>query len=433
MKTFKTIIIFLVAILFAACDKPVSMPVEETATGSLFGYTVETGTEVGIPGAIVTIPSLEKSTTADEDGFFYFANLEAKEYIVQASAEGYAETKVMVEVEANEESGYYIELDKLTAYGSIKGSVWEKDTYQDIAGATITIEALNRSTTTDKNGEFNFANVAPGEYTLSISVEGYKSAYTFDGYNRVTVKSGEEASISFIMIKEGTSTPEATTANLIGTVVDIETNQVISGAKITVNPGNLTTYSNNSGYYEFEDLKIGQYTITASADYYADVEDNVELTSAGANIKIQMTKTVVEDYSSAIVESFDNKLKCDIISCRRSGSKVEFKFKFTSVGFGDISQFTLLGSYGDYTIIYDNLGNQYEKQAMSLGNQSDNGYGSVRVPLLEYVGCNGSISIENVPANAETLTIKLCVSGYDPATGNLFTYEHISIRNLPIY
>ena len=132
-------------------------------------------------------------------------------------------------------------------------------------------------------------------------------------------------------------------------------------------------------------------------------------------------------------ESFDNKLKCDIISCRRSGSKVEFKFKFTSVGFGDISQFTLLGSYGDYTIIYDNLGNQYEKQAMSLGNQSDNGYGSVRVPLLEYVGCNGSISIENVPANAETLTIKLCVSGYDPATGNLFTYEHISIRNLPIY
>ena len=128
MKTFKTIIIFLVASLFAACDKPVSMPVEETATGSLFGYTVETGTEVGIPGAIVTIPSLEKSTTADEDGFFYFANLEAKEYIVQASAEGYAETKVMVEVEANEESGYYIELDKLTAYGSIKGSVWEKDT-----------------------------------------------------------------------------------------------------------------------------------------------------------------------------------------------------------------------------------------------------------------------------------------------------------------
>ena len=151
------------------------------------------------------------------------------------------------------------------------------------------------------------------------------------------------------------------------------------------------------------------------------------------SVTIKATYVYVEDYSSAIIESFDNRLKCDIVSCKRNGSKVEFKFKLTNVGFGDISQFTLQASYGSYTIIYDNLGNQYEKQAMSLGNQSDSGYGNIRVPLLEYVGCNGSISIENVPANAETLTIKLCVSGYDPSKGNLFTNEHISIKNLPIY
>ena len=151
------------------------------------------------------------------------------------------------------------------------------------------------------------------------------------------------------------------------------------------------------------------------------------------SVTIKATYVYVEDYSSAIIESFDNRLKCDIVSCKRNGSKVEFKFKLTNVGFGDISQFTLQASYGSYTIIYDNLGNQYEKQAMSLGNQSDSGYGNIRVPLLEYVGCNGSISIENVPANAETLTIKLCVSGYDPSKGNLFINEHISIKNLPIY
>ena len=151
------------------------------------------------------------------------------------------------------------------------------------------------------------------------------------------------------------------------------------------------------------------------------------------SITIKATYVYVEDYSSAIVESFDNRLKCDIVSCKRNGSKVEFKFKFTNTGFGDISQFTLQPSYGNYTIIYDNLGNQYEKQAMTLGSQSASGYGNVCVPLLEYVGCNGSISIANVPTNAETLTIKLCVSGYDPAKGNLFTDEHINIKNLPIY
>ena len=138
-------------------------------------------------------------------------------------------------------------------------------------------------------------------------------------------------------------TPEnnVTTANLIGTVVDSETGEKIAGAKVVVTPGNLSTYSNKEGYYEFEDLKVGKYTITASADFYAGVEGEIELTTAGANITIKMTRTVVEDYSSTIVQSFDNRLKCDIISCRRSGSKVEFKFKFTNIGFGDISQFTL--------------------------------------------------------------------------------------------
>ena len=176
-------------------------------------------------------------------------------------------------------------------------------------------------------------------------------------------------------------------------------------------------------------ITLDRAAMAANLNVVVKVSDGTN--SQSVTIKAQYV--YVEDYSSAIIESFDNRLKCDIVSCKRNGSKVEFKFKLTNVGFGDISQFTLQASYGSYTIIYDNLGNQYEKQAMTLGNQSDSGYGNIRVPLLEYVGCNGSISIENVPANAETLTIKLCVSGYEPAKGNLFTNEHISIRNLPIY
>ena len=194
------------------------------------------------------------------------------------------------------------------------------------------------------------------------------------------------------------------------------------------------SYSTTSGTIS----PAGSTTVTVTlnrAAMHTDLNTSIGV-SDGTNtqsVTIKATYVYVEDYSSAIIESFDNRLKCDIVSCKRNGSKVEFKFKLTNVGFGDISQFTLQASYGSYTIIYDNLGNQYEKQAMSLGNQSDSGYGNVRVPLLEYVGCNGSISIENVPANAETFTIKLCVSGYDPSKGNLFTNEHISIKNLPIY
>ena len=312
--------------------------------------------------------------------------------------------------------------DNKNTLGSIYGLVCDSETLDEIAGATVSINSINKSTISDEEGFYYLHDLEAGRYLVSASATGY---HPIEG--SVAVEAGKDTMI-FIYLEK-----IATIANLTGTVVDSETGEKIAGAKVVVNPGNLSTYSNKEGYYEFENLEVGKYTITASADFYADVEGEIELTTAGANITIKMTRTVVEDYSSAIVESFDNRLKCDIVSCKRNGSKVEFKFKFTNTGFGDISQFTLQPSYGNYTIIYDNLGNQYEKQAMTLGNQSASGYGSVCVPLLEYVGCNGSISIANVPTNAETLTIKLCVSGYDSAKGNLFTDEHISIKKLPIY
>ena len=311
--------------------------------------------------------------------------------------------------------------DNKNTLGSIYGLVCDSETLDEIAGATVSINSINKSTTSDEEGFYYLHDLEAGRYLVSASATGY---YPIEG--SVAVEAGKDTMI-FIYLEK-----IATTANLTGTVVDSETGEKIAGAKVVVNPGNLSTYSNKEGYYEFENLEVGKYTITASADFYADVEGEIELTTAGANITIKMTRTVVEDYSSAIVESFDNKLKCDIISCRRSGSKVEFKFKLTNTGYGDISQFTLWANSGNNTIIYDNLGNQYEYQKMSLGNQSSYS-NSLVVPLLEYVGCNGCISIEGVPNDAETFAIKLCVSGYEPAKGSLFHFEHISIKNLPIY
>ena len=306
--------------------------------------------------------------------------------------------------------------------GGIYGLVCDNKTFDEIAGATVSINSINKSTTSDADGFYYLHDLKAGNYLVSASAKGYHSVE-----GTVAVEAGKDTMI-FIYLEKIVNT-----ASLTGTVVDSETGEKIAGAKVVLKPGNLSTYSNKEGYYEFKDLKLGSYTLSASADFYANIEENIELTAAGADLTIKMTRTVEEDYSSAIVESFDNRLKLDIVSCRRSGSKVEFKFKLTNTGFGDISDFSLIGSYGSYTIIYDNLGNQYEYQPMSLGNKSDSGYGSVRVPLLEYVGCNGSLSIANVPTDAETLTIKLCVSGYDSSNGHLFTYEHISIKNLPIY
>ena len=225
------------------------------------------------------------------------------------------------------------------------------------------------------------------------------------------------------------------TADLIGTVVDDNTLEPIAGAKVTVNPGNLIAYSNNEGYYAFEDLKLGKYTISASADYYADVEGEAELDERGLNLTIYMESTLNEDYSSAIIQSCDNKLKADITSCRRNGSNVEFQFQLTSVGLGDI-EVTIYGNQGNSntTIIADDLGNLYSGSVLTLGTQSNYTYtnGYVKSPLLEYVPVKASVTIPNVPSSAETLHIKLNVSVW--SNGNyIISNEWIKFSNIPIY
>ena len=222
-------------------------------------------------------------------------------------------------------------------------------------------------------------------------------------------------------------------ANLIGTVLDSQTLDPIVGARVIVSPGNLVAYSNNEGYYEFLDIPVGEYIVFASADYYANVEGAVDVPKEGLDLTVYMDRTIIEDYSSAIVESCDNRLKVDIVSCRRSGNKVEFKFLLTNVGFGDISQFTIDRNCDNQSIIFDDLGNQYEYQSITLGAQS-NAYNGVSCPLLEYVSCKAGVTIAGVPNNAETLVLKLRVRAWDNVNGHLLSGEnYITFKNVPIY
>ena len=196
------------------------------------------------------------------------------------------------------------------------------------------------------------------------------------------------------------------------------------------------SYSTTSGTIS----PAGSATVTVTlnrAAMHTDMNTVIGI-SDGTNsqsVTIKATYVYVEDYSSAIIESFDNRLKCDIVSCKRNGSKVEFKFKLTSIGLGDV-EVTIFGNQGNSnsTIIADNLGTQYAGSVLTLGTQSNSSYtnGYVRSPLLEYVPINGSATIPGVPSGATSLHIKLNVSVW--SNGNyIANSDWIKISNLPIY
>lgn len=55
---------------------------------------------------------------------------------------------------------------------------------------------------------------------------------------------------------------------ICGFVYNIETDAEISGAQVTLTPGDVVRRTGSNGYFEFDDLKSGTYKVTATADGY---------------------------------------------------------------------------------------------------------------------------------------------------------------------
>ena len=193
------------------------------------------------------------------------------------------------------------------------------------------------------------------------------------------------------------------------------------------------SYSTTSGTIS----PAGSTTVTVTlnrAAMHTDLNTSIAVSDGNStqSVTIKATYVYVEDYSSAIVESCDNNLKAEIVSCKRNGTKVEFNFKLTNTGLGDINDFRIEGNSGSTTIIFDDLGNSYTNQTITLGSStSTSGYTLVSSPLLEYVPCNGRVVVTNVPDEANALTIKLQVYAYN--AGVLQNRDYINFKNVPIY
>ena len=81
---------------------------------------------------------------------------------------------------------------------------------------------------------------------------------------------------------------QETGAKLSGEVVDASTQEALPGVQITLQGEDMQKTSNDDGTFSFENLKPGNYTITASAEGYQDWEKQVEVTEKGGALKIEM-------------------------------------------------------------------------------------------------------------------------------------------------
>jgi len=123
--------------------------------------------------------------------------------------------------------------------GTLRGTIKDAKTKEDIIGATILVQGINKGAATDINGFFSIAKLPAGSYSLKISYVGYDSKI----YEGVKVENGQVTDLN-LEIQEASSTlaevkvvAQRLTNTEVSVISEIKASQLvvsgISAAQIT--------------------------------------------------------------------------------------------------------------------------------------------------------------------------------------------------------
>lgn len=173
---------------------PVATPTPTPTPATIGGQVLDSQTLRPIAAATVAVSPGGNSALTDVNGNFRIG-VNAGSYIATASAPSYNSASQNVTVAAGQKATIGFRLVSVAAFGSLTGKVIDNATQRPIAGATVALsDGMIR--TTDLNGNFSFAIVLNGTYTLSVSALGYVTQT-----KSVTVTPGHTTSILFALTR----------------------------------------------------------------------------------------------------------------------------------------------------------------------------------------------------------------------------------------
>lgn len=82
-------------------------------------------------------------------------------------------------------------------------------------------------------------------------------------------------------------------STITGTVVDEQTKDPINGVSVILSPSGKNSITGSDGYFEFQDLEAGQYTLTVQATGYSTNRKTVTVVP-GEVEQISMTMKKLE-------------------------------------------------------------------------------------------------------------------------------------------
>lgn len=157
--------------------------------------------------------------------------------------------------------------------GILKGQVVDAATGNGLAGVTITLSGTAAaSVSTDAGGAFQFNNLAPGTYSVALSLAGYTAVST-----QTVVNAGAVTDLGIVSLVKDAA---AMTGTVRGVVTDEQTSLPLAGVAVTAS-GAPPTVTDAAGAYQVANVPAGAVTITAAKAGYATATGAASLTAGG--------------------------------------------------------------------------------------------------------------------------------------------------------
>ena len=246
-------------------------------TYNVEGIISDATTLLPIAGATVTIQGTALTATTTATGTYIITNVPSGNYIVEATATGYAPNTTTVTVSTANVTQVDILLAPLGgAVFSVSGQVTDAATNAPIVGATVTI--AGQTGVTNSNGDYTVNNV-PDAATFNAVA----SALTYtSGSISVTMAGGNVTNAD---IQLGLTPVSIYT--ITGRVLINGTTTPIVGAAVTGN--GQTVLTNALGDYIISGVASGTYTVSVGASGYNSASASVIVAAANAVQSFNLT------------------------------------------------------------------------------------------------------------------------------------------------
>lgn len=268
-------------VLEDAEERDVSIEVSRKATATL--TVVDDGTPVGDARVTMTKDDQSRqaaSGTTGGDGVFESGTIERGTYRVIAVKAGYYATETTMEVDGDTEATVEIDEGTVTVEMTVRDDHFDEP--RAVGGASVQIEGPTSATlTTSGNGQAQIGLPVNGQYTVTISKDGYETVSR-------SVRVGEESTaLAFTVNREATLAVEAVNERVVvGENVQLEVTDEygdpVEGATVTVD-GAAVGETNAEGVYRATIDSAGEHTITVEADGVSSEQITVEGVESGGD------------------------------------------------------------------------------------------------------------------------------------------------------